>query len=699
MLDTIAHETPEAQDALFATVIAVFRRHTGYDLEAIRPGLHFERDLGVDPMTLDAILTDICKACGLSSGAVPAGLGTLDALVAHLRERHDGERFRREDEVRAATLAAFRRHSGYGEDRLGPEVGIESDLGVDSVTLLAILDDAARTLGLEKPFFRPGLATVGAVIAHIAEAAAAAPRRSDPVAAEAPAAPPASPSGALAAEVFGNPLLSGLTFPVIGFERQDIDSLHDALRQEHALPEALRLADCDTHEKLARYVHAAEPHGVETLAAGDARPIPAAPPPGHGRDPRTMKDFVASASRDLFHKAREFRKFYRRRQQEQLYWHDMPLESRCANRAVIHDAITGRRREFLMFASGNHLGLANHPEVIEAIAGAARRYGAASAGSRLSCGSTTLHKALEARLARLKGRPACIVYPSGYAAHLGSIPALAGPGDLVFSDALNPVSLQEGRRLSGAAGAIYRHDLGDLEDMLRQCDGHDGGRLIVTDGVFGMHGDVVDLPRLMGLARRYGAHVLVDDAHATGVLGRTGAGTAEHFGMAGEPDLESGSLSNALAGLGGFVAGEEDVIEYLRFYSNTYAFAAPIPAAVAAGVIAALDVMEREPQRLSRLWSNIHRLRGHLLGAGFDLERSNSAILPVVTRDDRKTLEFGRAARARGLFCQTVVHPDVAAGDARLRLGVSSEHTAEDLDLAAAILCDAARDAGLPVAS
>jgi glycine C-acetyltransferase len=350
-----------------------------------------------------------------------------------------------------------------------------------------------------------------------------------------------------------------------------------------------------------------------------------------------------------------------------------------------------------MFASNNYLGLANHPQVIEAIADGARRYGATNTGCRLIGGSNVLHKELERRLAKLKGREACIVYPSGYSANVGCISALVQRNDLVFTDAINHMSIQDGCKLSGASRKIYQHSMSSLENTLKKYADYDGGKLIVTDGVFSMHGDIVNLPRLVELGQQYGARVLVDDAHSTGVLGESGSGTAEHFGMKGSVDLELGTMSKALASVGGFVCADEEVVEYLRFYSNSYVFAATIPAAVAAGVIASIDVMEREPQRLSRLWSNIHLLRSHLLGAGFDLERSNSAIVPVVVGDDRKTLEFGRAVRARGMYCQTVVFPGVAVGDARLRISVTSEHTEEDLDLAAQILIDAAREVNISV--
>jgi glycine C-acetyltransferase len=289
------------------------------------------------------------------------------------------------------------------------------------------------------------------------------------------------------------------------------------------------------------------------------------------------------------------------------------------------------------------------------------------------------------------------VFPSGYSANVGTLSALAGRHDTIVVDKYNHMSIVDGVRLSGAHRKIYQHnDMADLERVLERGSGADAGTLIVADGVFSMHGDICNLPEIVRLARAHGARVLIDDAHATGVLGARGSGTAEHFGMKGQVDLELGTMSKALAGMGGFVAGDEDVIEYLRFYANSYVFAATIPAGVAAGLIAAIDVLESEPERLQTLWSNIRLLRSLLLDHGFDTENSDSAVIPIVIRDERKAMEMGRAVRARGLFCQTVVYPGVALGDARLRVSVTCEHTEDDLRQAAAIFAEAAAETGAP---
>ena len=410
----------------------------------------------------------------------------------------------------------------------------------------------------------------------------------------------------------------------------------------------------------------------------------------------SMRDFGPDGSRDLFDKTNRFAEHRRGMEERRLYWYGMASTGLLHGRGTYHDAQTGHDREYLLFSSNNYLGLAGDSRVSEAISDAARTYGATNTGCRIIGGTTALHLELERRLAEFKGREACIVFPGGYAANLGTISALAGPGDCIIADALNHMSITDGARLSGARRVSFAHnEVNSLERRLREMTSRPGGVLIAVDGVFSMHGDICPLPELVALARKYGARLLVDDAHATGVLGRTGAGTAEHFGLKDEPDLEVGTMSKALAGIGGFVTGDGDVIEYLRYYANSYVFAATIPAPVVAGLIVSLEILRAEPNRIERLWQNIHRLRSRLQGDGFDLGDSNSAILPVVVGDESMTLALGREVRKRGMFCQTVVFPGVPLGQARLRISVTAEHEPQDLDAAADIVRDAADSIGL----
>ncbi|WP_194905958.1 aminotransferase class I/II-fold pyridoxal phosphate-dependent enzyme [Catenulispora rubra] len=619
----------------------------------------------------------------------------------------------------------------YQREQLPLEAHLEGELGIDSVVLESIAVALRTRFGLDERTLRSDLVTVQDLVDAVVDSSDAA---SAPAPTAAPAPAPSPVRSADAAAHGPSDQRSQIREAVIAatmlhthYQRQDLDPDADLESELGVDSVVLASITAEVRQRLPFVGEAPSALGATTLRELCERFDPDAPPtapptvpkrrpvPAPVRivqgtsqirrpavdeavpwDTRSMKDFAEERDPDLFAKVRSFGSYHRSREAEQLHWYGMPLQSRCENRAVIHDELTGRTREFLMFASNNYLGLANHPKVVDAVCDATRVYGATNTGCRLIGGTNVLHKELERRLAAFKQRPAAIVFPGGYSANIGVISALVKSYDAAVVDKLNHMSIVDGCRLSGGQRRIYRHnDMDDLERVLKRCADQAQGRLIVTDGVFSMHGDVCDLPGIVRLAEQYGARVLVDDAHATGVLGATGSGTAEHFGLKGRVDLELGTMSKTLAGMGGFIVGDEDVIEYLRFYANSYVFAATIPAGVAAGLIAAIDVIEKEPERLARLWSNIRTLRRNLVEAGFDLENSDSAILPVVIGDERKTMEMGRAVRARGLFCQTVVYPGVPVGDARLRISVTSEHTPEDLDEAANIFIDAGRETGV----
>ncbi|WP_432130198.1 aminotransferase class I/II-fold pyridoxal phosphate-dependent enzyme [Streptomyces tendae] len=609
----------------------------------------------------------------------------------------------------------------YDEGHLRPESHFEADLGIDSVIMESVLVSVREHFGLSTAL-PTGPATIGELVDAVGAALAdAGDDRPAPVAGPLPVVPAEGSSGDPVTEA-----VVAAAMRQTQYQRHQLDldadlegelgvdsvvltsvvaEATERLGLTGAAPDAAGATTLRALADALRGLVVAAPGTAATEAAAATDTAASAPgrtgtapaPGADGWDHRSMKDFTEQRDPDLFAKTRSFAGYLRSREKDRLYWYGMPLHSRCGSRAVIFDELEGRKREFLMFASNNYLGLANHPSVIEAVVDATRTYGATHTGSRFIGGTNMLHKELERRLAAFKQRPACIVYPGGYSANLGAISALVKSYDTLVVDRLNHMSIVDGARLSGAVRKIYRHnDMADLERILsRSAAEGTGGRLIVADGVFSMHGDVCDLPEIVRLAKEYDARVMIDDAHATGVLGVRGSGTAEHFGLKGEVDLELGTMSKTLAGMGGFVVGEEEVVEYLRYYSNSYVFAANIPAGVAAGLIASIDVIESEPERLKRLWTNIGTLRDRLLDAGFDLEHSESAILPIVIGDERRAMELGRAVRARGLFCQTVVYPGVPLGDARLRVSVTCEHTPQDLELAAEIFVDAARETGV----
>ena len=656
MSSTTSLEATSAS-SVHSRVIDIIAMHTLYDTAYLQPDSHLEGELGIDSVVLESILAEVREQFGLRADSF-GGQTTIRELVDAVEQALGGAPVsdvtasvvREYEDVLEAVLGAAVAHTHYPRHRLDPDADLEGDLGIDSVVLAAIAADAARALNAPNstptPLAAYTLRDLATQLMEIRPNGTAAPQRST------------------------------LAKPRIAPE-VEVDFEAGPGREVGA---------GGTREGVVREDHELRGDTVST--------------PGAAWDQRSMKDFVEQRDPDLFAKARSFAAYRRRREQDHLHWYGMPLQSRCQNRAVIRDEQTGRTREYLMFASNNYLGLANHPKVIDAICDATRVYGATNTGCRLIGGTNVLHKELEQRLAAFKQRPACIVFPGGYSANLGTIAALVKSYDTVAVDKLNHMSIVDGGKLSGGARKIYQHnDMADLERILERGQDQGTGTLIVTDGVFSMHGDICDLPEIVRLARRYGARVLVDDAHATGVLGARGTGTAEHFHLKGQVDLELGTMSKTLAGMGGFVVGDEEVIEYLRYYADSYVFAATIPAGVAAGLIAAIDVMESEPDRLSTLWSNIRLLRGRLREAGLDLENSDSAILPIVIGDERTTMEMGRLVRARGLFCQTVVFPGVPLGQGRLRVSVTSEHTVQDLNQAADIFIEAAHETGVLAAN
>jgi 8-amino-7-oxononanoate synthase len=343
-----------------------------------------------------------------------------------------------------------------------------------------------------------------------------------------------------------------------------------------------------------------------------------------------------------------------------------------------HVTVHGRR--LVMAGSNNYLGLTHHPDVMEAARSAITRYGTGCTGSRFLNGTLTLHEELEARLAKFLGREACITSGTGFQTNVGALGALALRGDVIFGDRDNHASLIDGCRLAFGKLVKYRHnDVEDLERLLREtpCE---GGRLIVTDGVFSMLGDLAPLPGIVALARRHEARVLVDDAHAIGVLGAHGRGTPEHFGDEAETDLVVGTFSKSFACLGGFVAGPADMIDYLKHASRSVVFSASMPPSNVATVLACLDVVEREPERRARLWANVRRMKAGFDDLGFEVIDHGSPILSIMVGSDEATFEFNRRLFEEGVFVNPVVPPAVPEGQSLLRTSYMATHTEEDLD-------------------
>jgi len=339
-------------------------------------------------------------------------------------------------------------------------------------------------------------------------------------------------------------------------------------------------------------------------------------------------------------------------------------------------------KEVLLLCSNNYLGLADHPAIKEAAVKAVERYGAGSGASRLVSGTMELHQALEDRIARFKGTERALVFNSGYAANTGVIPALAHKGDVVFSDRLNHASIVDGCLLSRARLVRYPHN--DMDFLRRSLDNHrgHGRRIIITDGVFSMDGDVANLPELVALKKEYGALLMVDDAHGTGVLGETGRGTAEYFGLQADVDIAMGTLGKALGSCGAFIAGSQELIEYLVNKARSFIFSTSLPPSVLAAACAAIDIVDSaEGAGLRRrLKENTMFLRQTLRGAGFGTTVGETQILPIFVGDEQCTMDFSRALLERGVFVQGIRPPTVPVGSSRLRCTLMATHERSDLE-------------------
>lgn len=337
-------------------------------------------------------------------------------------------------------------------------------------------------------------------------------------------------------------------------------------------------------------------------------------------------------------------------------------------------------RRVLLFASNDYLGLATHPDVVQAAVQATQQFGAGSGAARLISGTLPPHRDLELALTQFKGTEAALTFSSGYLANLGTIPALIGRGGLILADRLCHASLLDGCKLSGADWRVYRH--GDVEHLQTLLARKPRGRrtLIITDGLFSMDGDLAPLPDLAELAQRYEADLYVDDAHGTGVIGSTGRGTIEHFGLESRIPFHMGTLGKALGSSGAYVVGSSTLIDYLMNTSRSFIFTtAPPPASVAAAA-AALEVLQREPERRTRLWTNRERLMSGLKALGFHLRVSASPIMPILVGDAEKALVFAEQLFAEGVYAPAIRPPTVPESTSRIRVTITSEHTSVHID-------------------
>ncbi len=375
-------------------------------------------------------------------------------------------------------------------------------------------------------------------------------------------------------------------------------------------------------------------------------------------------------------------------QSQDYYFYLQPIE------AMDGAWVTVGGRQMLMFASYSYLGLLGHPKINAAAQEAIERYGTGTHGVRILAGTLPLHEQLEHAIAQFKHTDDAIVYSSGYVTNLTTVAALVGRNDVVLSDKLNHASIVDGCLLSHAKFVRFRHnDMDDLERRLQQAG--DAARLVVTDAVFSMDGDIINLPELSRLCREYGVTLMVDEAHSVGVLGQTGQGIEEHFGLEDAIDLKMGTLSKTIPSVGGYIAGDKEVINYLKHHSRAFVFSAALPPAQVAAAQAALEVMQAEPERVQALQRNVEHFLTGLRTRGFDTLNSATPIVPIICGSDERAYQMARLCQERDIFVLPVVSPAVPPNMARLRANVMSSHTPEDIDRALDVFAEAGKTMGL----
>ena len=349
-------------------------------------------------------------------------------------------------------------------------------------------------------------------------------------------------------------------------------------------------------------------------------------------------------------------------------------------------------KRVINLASNNYLGLTTHPKLREAALEATRKYGVGSGAVRTIAGTMKIHMELEEKIARFKNVEACVVFQSGFTANAGTVSAILGKEDYIVTDALNHASIIDGCRLSRAKILVFRHkDVAHAEAQLESVKNEPGTKLLITDGVFSMDGDIGPLPALCDLAEKYGAIMMVDDAHASGVLGRNGRGTVDHFFMHGRVDIQVGTLSKAIGALGGYVCGSRDFIDFLYHRARPFLFSTSHPPSVAASCIAAFDVLEQEPERMEKLWENTRYWKEELGLLGFDIggvstPASETPITPIIIGDGKLTMDFSRELFSEGVLGTGIAFPTVPEGKARIRTIMTATHTLEQMGQALDVL-------------
>ena len=405
--------------------------------------------------------------------------------------------------------------------------------------------------------------------------------------------------------------------------------------------------------------------------------------------------FFYSSSDDPFAILEPYNEWYTRALQQGYYLFSQPMSTPPQGKIDLTEGLHHQHIKLLNLSSYNYLGLSFRPEVIAAAKAALDQYGLGAAGSPILSGTMDIHVQLEEALAKFKGKEAAMVFPTGYSTNVGMISGLMRPGDWVIADQNAHASIVDGAILSKANVRFFRHNSpADLEKKLKQTTGK---KLVAIEGVYSMDGDVCPLPELLAVAKKYGARVLLDEAHSAFVYGPNGRGVAEHYGVEDEVDIHIGTFSKALGGQGGYVAGTKNLYNYLKGFARSRVFSCTLSPVVAAGVLKSLEIAQKEPQLREQLWKNVEHIRTGLEEEGVDVGESTSQVIPIMVRNDRRIFELGHKLLRAGLYLQPIIYPAVAKHRSRFRVSISASHTFEQLDEGVATLVRVLREEGILV--
>lgn len=405
--------------------------------------------------------------------------------------------------------------------------------------------------------------------------------------------------------------------------------------------------------------------------------------------------FFYSSSDDPFAILEPYNEWYNRAVPQGYYLFGQPISTPPDGQVMLTEMRDGTSLKLLNLSSYNYLGLSSRKEVIEAAKAALDQYGLGAAGSPILSGTMDVHVRLEEELAKFKKKEAVMVFPTGYSTNLGLISGIMRPGDWIIADQNSHASIVDGAILSKANVRFFRHNNpADLEKKLKQTTGK---KLVAIEGVYSMDGDVCPLPELVAVAKKYGARILLDEAHSAFVYGANGRGVAEHFGLEDEVDVHIGTFSKALGGQGGYVAGSRNLYNYLKGFARSRVFSCALSPVVTAGVLKSLELAQKEPQLRTQLWANVAHIRAKLDEAGVDIGQSTSQVIPIMVKNDRRVFELGHKLLRAGLYLQPIIYPAVAKHRSRFRVSISATHTIDQLDEGVAILVKVLREEGILV--